>query len=126
MGDPVVHFEIGGPDGEGLERFYAGLFGWSCAQVASSGGTYRMIDPGNGSIGGGLVTVPEEASYVTFYVRVEDLEASAARAEQLGATIRVAPRQVAPGLRSALIEDPGGHLVGMMAVEAPEVRHDPR
>ena len=117
MGDPVVHFEIGSPDGEVLERFYAGLFGWHCEPVASSGGTYRMIDPGGGGIGGGLVTVAKESSYVTFYVRVDDLEASAARAQQLGATIRVAPRQVAPGLRSALIEDPGGHLVGMMAVE---------
>ena len=117
MGDPVVHFEIGGPDGEALERFYVGLFGWSCEPVASSGGTYRMIDPGGAGIGGGLVTVGAESSYVTFYVRVDDLEASAARAEELGATIRVPPRQVAPGLRSALIEDPDGHLVGMMAVD---------
>ena len=117
MGDPVVHFEIGGHDGEELERFYAGLFGWRCEVVASSGGTYRMVDPGGGGIGGGLVTVPQEAAYVTFYVRVEDLEASTAQAEQLGARIRVPPRQVAPGLRSALIEDPGGHLVGMMAVD---------
>ena len=112
-----MHFEIGGPDGEGLERFYAGLFGWSSQPVASSGGTYRMIDTGAG-ISGGLVTVAEESSYVTFYVRVDDLDASAARAEELGATIRVAPREVAPGLRSALIEDPGGHLVGMMAVDS--------
>ncbi len=117
MGDPVVHFEIGGPDGESLERFYAELFGWNSEPIASSGGAYRMIDPGGGGIGGGLVTVPEGSSYLTFYVRVEDLDASAARAEQLGATIRVAPRQVAPGLRSALIEDPSGHLVGMMAVD---------
>ncbi len=93
MGDPVVHFEIGGPDGEGLERSYAGLFGWNCEPVTSSGGGYRMIDPGGAGIGGGLVTVPEESSYVTFYVRVEDLDDSAARAEKLGATIRVAPRQ---------------------------------
>ena len=118
MGDPVVHFEIGGPDGMGLERFYEDLFGWHCEPVASSGGTYRMIDPGgDGGIGGGLVTVAEESSYVTFYVRVEDLDASVARAADLGATIRVPPRQVAPGLRSALIEDPGGHLIGMMSVE---------
>ena len=80
MGDPVVHFEIGGHDGEELERFYAGLFGWRCEVVASSGGTYRMVDPGGGGIGGGLVTVPQEAAYVTFYVRVEDLEASTAQA----------------------------------------------
>ncbi len=119
MGDPVVHFEIGGPDGEGLQRFYESLFGWSCALVASSGGTYRMVDTGEG-ITGGLVTVPEPASYVTFYVRVEDLDAAAARAQELGATIRVAPREVAPGLRSAIIEDPGGHMIGMMSVtEAP-------
>jgi predicted enzyme related to lactoylglutathione lyase len=117
MGDPVVHFEIGGPDGEALERFYSTLFGWNVEPVASSGGTYRMVDPGGAGIGGGLVTVPEEFSYVTFYVRVDDLEASTARAEQLGATIRVPPRQVAPGLRSALIEDPGGHMVGMMSVD---------
>ena len=50
-------------------------------------------------------------------MRVEDLDKSAGRAEKVGATIRLAPRQVAPDLRSALIEDPGGHLIGIMAVD---------
>jgi len=28
MGQPVVHFEIMGKDGEKLQRYYAELFGW--------------------------------------------------------------------------------------------------
>ena len=30
MGNPVVHFEIGGPDGPVLRQFYSDLFGWMC------------------------------------------------------------------------------------------------
>jgi uncharacterized protein len=29
MSHPVVHFEIGGGDGERLRAFYEGLFGWA-------------------------------------------------------------------------------------------------
>ena len=28
MGNPVVHFEIAGPDGLVLQQFYRDLFGW--------------------------------------------------------------------------------------------------
>ena len=61
---------------------------------------YRIIDTGSdgGGIAGGLLSVPEGASYVTFYVRVGSLEGAAARAQELGANIRVPPREVAPGL----------------------------
>ena len=29
MGNPVVHFEISGRDGEALSEFYSSLFGWN-------------------------------------------------------------------------------------------------
>jgi predicted enzyme related to lactoylglutathione lyase len=28
MGQPVVHFEVVGKDGEGLRNYYSELFGW--------------------------------------------------------------------------------------------------
>ena len=29
MGNPVVHFEVMGKDGEALKKFYGDLFGWT-------------------------------------------------------------------------------------------------
>ena len=33
MGDPVVHFEIAGPDGPALQQFYRDLFGWKIDEL---------------------------------------------------------------------------------------------
>jgi predicted enzyme related to lactoylglutathione lyase len=51
---------------------------------------------------------------VTVYVRVEDLHASVAQAEALGATIVMAPREVMTGIETAVITDPEGHMIGMI------------
>jgi predicted enzyme related to lactoylglutathione lyase len=48
MADRVVHFEVTGPDGEALKRFYASIFGWS-------------IDSSN-PMSYGLVPVPRAAA----------------------------------------------------------------
>ena len=114
MGDPVVHFEIMGGDGDAMASFYGELFGWRVVPVESSGG-YRLAytDAGSG-IDGGIGSFPGAPSYVTIYVQVADLEASTARAQALGAMVIAPPREVAPGTRAAVIADPAGHTVGML------------
>src|SRR5919198_2837710 len=39
--NPVVHFELNGPDPAGLARFYADLFGW---RIQETPGGYWLID----------------------------------------------------------------------------------
>ena len=41
MGNPVVHFEVNGPDGSALEKFYCELFGWAMQPLPPEAGYTR-------------------------------------------------------------------------------------
>ena len=119
MGQPVVHFEIMGKDGDKLRSYYSELFGWEIdannpmgyGLVAREGNT---TSDGIG-IGGGVGSGPEGyPGHVTFYVEVDDVEDSLAKAEQLGGTRMMGPDEVMEGLVVGLFSDPEGHIVGVM------------
>lgn len=115
MPQPVVHFEIAGADGERLRTFYRELFGW---RPEPGGPGYWLVGAEDGGIGGGLMeTANAMPNYVTVYVQVADLQASIARATELGGTVVVRPT-VIPGVgRFAMFNDPEGNLIGMIADE---------
>ncbi len=115
MGRPVVHFEIMGADGEALQRFYGGLFGWRIEPVEETQGGYRIVhtDAGRG-IDGGLGAFPGAPAYTTVYVHVDDLDAAVAQAQELGGTVLAPPREVSPGVFSAILRDPEGHVIGLI------------
>ena len=113
MGQPVVHWEIGGRDGTKLHSFYSTLFDWKI-QVEPQF-HYGMVETGGqGGINGGISTLPAEVPpYVTFYVQVDDLDAYLAKAEGLGGKTALPPMPV-PGIGSiAMFTDPEGHVVGL-------------
>ena len=119
MGEPVVHFEIIGTDGQKLQSYYSELFGWDIdadnemkyGVVAREGNT----NSDGVGIGGGVAGGPEGyTGHVTFYVQVADVEASLAKAESLGGTRMMAPDEVMPGLTIGLFNDPEGHVIGVM------------
>jgi len=115
MGNPVVQFEIMGADGEALERFYGGLFGWSIQPVEETGGGYRLVfTEGGRGIDGGIGSFPGAPPYVTVYVHAPDLEAAVARAQELGGSVLAPPREVTPGVRAAILRDPEGHIIGVI------------
>jgi predicted enzyme related to lactoylglutathione lyase len=120
VGQPVVHFEVIGKDGEKLQQYYAELFGWEIdtnnpgkyGTVARDGNT---TSEGVG-IGGGVAAGPsaDYAGHVTFYVEVPDVEVALAKAEGLGGTRVFGPAPV-PGTEIELgqFTDPEGHLIGL-------------
>ncbi len=76
MGNPVVHFEIAGPDGPASQQFYRELFGWKIDVQSEEMGNYGVVSANEGGIGGGVFPTTEEMparSYVAFYVQVDDL-----------------------------------------------------
>ena len=115
MGHPVVQFEIMDRDGDALERFYGGLFGWRIEPVEETQGGYRIVhtDAGRG-IDGGLGSFPGAPAYTTVYVHVDDVDAAVARAQELGATVLAPAREVSPGVVTAILRDPEGHVVGLI------------
>jgi predicted enzyme related to lactoylglutathione lyase len=119
MGQPVVHFEIIGKDGEALQRYYAELFGWQID--ANNPMKYGVVQrDGNVNaegvgIGGGIGAAPDGYDgHVTFYIEVPDVEAALAKAAELGGTRMMGPDKVMEGIEIGLFLDPEGHTVGLI------------
>lgn len=122
MGQPVVHFEIVGQDGEKLRQYYKDLFGWEADANNPMG--YGIV-PREGNtgregvgIGGGIGPGPEGyPGNVTFYVAVPDVEAALAKAESLGGTRVMGPQKPMPTVEIGLFTDPEGHVIGVVKEE---------
>jgi predicted enzyme related to lactoylglutathione lyase len=117
MPNPVVHFEIIGKDGERTRRFFGDLFGWTID--AENPMKYGLVDPGNGSqdrgIAGGVAGAMEGApAHVTVYVEVADIDATLAKAEELGGRKLFGPETVMEGVTLAQFADPDGTVVGLL------------
>jgi predicted enzyme related to lactoylglutathione lyase len=120
MGQPVIHFEVIGRDGEKLRSYYSELFGW---EIDANNPIGYGVVPREGNlngdgvgIGGGVAAGPSSdyAGHVTFYVEVPDVGAALSKAESLGGTRLYGPDQV-PGtpLEIGQFTDPEGHLIGL-------------
>lgn len=114
MDNPVVHFEVLSSDGEKLQGFYAGVFGWRFEQSGPSG--YAMVQANGSGIGGGVGTAgPGEQPWLTFYVAVPDPQAAIDRAVELGGRELVAVHDVpGAGVTVGVFADPDGHPVGVV------------
>lgn len=112
MGNPVTHFEIVGADPAGLQSFYREAFGWD---MVAAGPSYAMVHPGGeGGINGGIGAAAKgDASRVTVYVEVDDLDSVLTSVERLGGQRLVGPMAVPNGPAIALFADPEGHVVGL-------------
>lgn len=119
MGQPVVHFEVVGKDGDRLRSYYSELFGWEID--ADNPMNYGLVqregnlgDDGIG-IGGGVGQGPEGyEGHVTFYIEVPDVEAALAKAESLGGTRVMGPETIMGELVLGQFTDPEGHLIGLV------------
>jgi len=119
MGQPVVHFEVIGKDGDALRSFYGGLFGWQID--ADNPMKYGMVqrdgnlsEDGTG-IGGGVGQGPEGYDgHVTFYIAVPDVEAALAKAESLGGSRVMGPEKIMDQVELGQFTDPEGHLIGLV------------
>ena len=105
--------DLGTPDAEGAKAFYCGLFGWEADDMpAGETMTYTMLRLGDDYVGGlyEMDASQREAGAPPFwlsYVSVEDAEAGAARARELGGTVHGAFDVLDAG-RMAVVEDPTG------------------
>ena len=119
MGQPVVHFEVIGKDGDRLRSYYSELFGWEIDSDNEMG--YGLVTrDGNtnadgAGIGGGVAGGPEGyEGHVTFYVEVPDVEAALVKAESLGGTRLMGPDDVMGALVIGQFNDPEGHTIGVV------------
>lgn len=104
----VNYFEIGTADPAAAQSFYGSLFGWTFGDASPQG--YRMI---NGDQGGLWDTSSlGEAVWAIFYVQVDDVKATIAHAESLGASVAV-PFIDGGDIEFAHLLDPQGNRLGV-------------
>jgi uncharacterized protein len=109
----VAWFEIGAPDADAAKAFYGPLFGWSFAPD----GAYTLITAAGADrpSGGIFSTGGNIPPYAVFVVKVADVAATAARAEELGGKIVVAPDKPDDGMAVAYLADPNGSLFALFS-----------
>ncbi len=108
----VCWVELATRDIARAEAFYAGLFGWTMGDhAASPPGGYRIFANADGMLGGLLGMTPEWGempSHWSIYLQVDDVDATVAKAIELGGK-PCFPAFDAPGVgRIARIDDPSG------------------
>jgi hypothetical protein len=111
MPNPVVHFEIRAKDADATRAFYGKLLGWAFHPAEEPGYTY--VNTGvESSVTGGIGPASNSAGFVTFFVGVNDVEATLQMAEQLGGKI-VVPAVHLPTVTYGLFADPEGNIIGI-------------
>lgn len=113
--------ELSTTDLEACKTFYTGLFGWSYKESDTTDMEYTEIQLDGEKQFGGMYKKPPEMSEVPShwmsYVSVDDVDASLAKATELGGTI-VVPATDIPGTgRFGMITDPTGAAIAMITLK---------
>jgi predicted enzyme related to lactoylglutathione lyase len=113
-------FELATTNTSEALRFYQALFGWTSSPVPMGGdmGDYIMLQQGEATVGAmftltpatGLGHIPPSWNA---YVLVQDVDASARRAQELGATIMKPAFDVMEMGRMAVLQDPTGAVINL-------------
>jgi predicted enzyme related to lactoylglutathione lyase len=103
---PIVHFDIAGPNDQQLRRFYGDLFGWT---IDDRGPGYALVTTPNLR---GAIAEAEQPS-VSFAVGVADLNAALAAAIACGATVTM-PATDNGWVTKAQIADPCGNAITLV------------
>jgi uncharacterized protein len=104
--------DLGTNDAPEAKAFYGGLLGWEFDDLpAGEKGTYSICRL-KGKAVAGLYDQAEEPGWGS-YVKVEDVDRAAGRAQELGAEVLVEPFDAPGGGRVATVRDPAGAVVSL-------------
>lgn len=101
-------YEIATPDPDATRAFYAAVLDWTWVDPGMPGMTYEIASAGEEMVAGMMATMEGQPPAWTFYVAVEDADASAEKARGLGATVIVPPMDIPETGRFAVLCDPQG------------------
>lgn len=105
------------PDIHGGKSFYAGLFGWEWddSPIDDGGSFYSMSKIGGKYVTGGYSPPPEQGTPPNWlsYVTVDDADATAEKAKELGGSVMAGPFDVMESGRMAVLGDPTGAVFGV-------------
>ena len=102
--------DSGRVDSAAAREFYGGLFGWEFDNVSPDEARPYHMAKLSGGVVAGIGTQPEQEWDPTWntYVSVQDAEATAAAVEEAGGRVVMAPFDIGPAGRMAVLADPQG------------------
>lgn len=108
--------ELGTTDPDAAKTFYGELLGWAFNEVpAGPDATYTMLYSDEQSVGGLYALEAEKQEqgvppHWNSYIATDDVDASAAKAKELGATVLMDPFEVMEEGRMTVVQDPQGAI----------------
>lgn len=116
--------EIIANDVDACKSFYSNVFGWEFNQSKATGKEMQYFEynlPGSYPQGGLFKMTPEMCGggevpppHLMNYIAVDDCDASAAKAAELGGKVVFGPSDIPNVGRFAMIEDPAGATVSLL------------
>jgi predicted enzyme related to lactoylglutathione lyase len=102
---------------EASKEFYQQLLGWTMEDVPMQDCSYTILKTDGRPVGGIMKmppqVPPEAPNYWSTYVTVDDVDAAAEKAQQLGAKILVPPTD-SPDARFCVFQDPQGAVLSII------------
>ncbi len=103
-------------------EFYSKLFGWSTEEYTGAGMPYTIVKVA-GKEAGGIMKTPPEAEGMPpmwgIYVTVDDVDATAKQAGELGGKILLPPTDIPTVGRFCVIQDPQGAVISAITYKMP-------
>ena len=110
------------PDPAAAAAFYGSLFGWAVDSMPMGDmGTYRVLKVGDTGIGGIMAPPPIAPAMPAMwgcYVTVANVDQTLEKCTALGGKVMVPPMDVPNVGRMAVIQDPQGAVINVMAYNA--------
>uniref|UniRef100_UPI0035CA0C34 VOC family protein n=1 Tax=uncultured Sphingomonas sp. TaxID=158754 RepID=UPI0035CA0C34 len=108
-----IWYELTSADPDASKAFYDRVIGWTIEPTHSGEMDYRMIDSGQGLVGGLMRLTPEMAAGGAkpgwlFYIGVDDVDATAEAITAAGGAVHMGPWNIPDVGRAAVVADPQG------------------
>ena len=112
-------YELTTTDVDAALKFYTQLFGWKTEEHPMEDGTRYVVINVGGKPVGGMMKIPPQAEgappYWGLYITVDDVDATAKQAKELGATIIVPPTEIPEAGRFCVLQDPQGAVISIIS-----------
>jgi predicted enzyme related to lactoylglutathione lyase len=122
---PLAHLELHTTDLGSARAFYSKLLGWRPELIKAAERSYLALDLGDGPRGG-IVECGTERSLWLPYVSVPQVESATERAEDLGGSVLLEPREGPAGWRSVVRAPDGGEIAFWQSKDWRPSRSDDR
>ena len=104
------------------KRFYSKLFGWTLEAAPVPGMEYTLVKYGGEQMGGIMATPPGAERMPPcwgVYVTVDDVDATAKLAVEMGGKVLVSPRDIPQVGRFCVLQDPQGAMINAITYAMP-------